>query len=80
MLAAEIALEQGQPQRALDKLRELRARSGHAYGGAAPRGARAAGGAALAEIPPLLDQLVKRKVYDSGAGRTCARDARSASS
>jgi hypothetical protein len=62
MLAAEIALEQGQPQEALGLLQELQG-SGHARRRCASSCARCRR-TAMGEIP-LLEQLVRRKVFDA---------------
>jgi HemY protein len=65
MLAAEIALEQGQPLEALRLLQELRKEAGMHTAALRLelRTLQAAG--RWAEIPALLDQLVKRKVFDA---------------
>ena len=65
MLAAEIALERGQPQEALRLLQELRKEAGMHTAALRLelRTLQAAG--RWAEIPALLDQLVKRKVFDA---------------
>jgi HemY protein len=65
MLAAEIALERGQPLEALRLLQELRKEAGMHTAALRLelRTLQAAG--RWAEIPALLDQLVKRKVFDA---------------
>ncbi len=65
MLAAEIALERGQPLDALRLLQELRMEAGMHTAALRLelRTLQAAG--RWAEIPALLDQLVKRKVFDA---------------
>ncbi len=65
MLSAEIALERGQPLQALKLLRDLRQDAGMHTAALRLelRALQAAG--RWSEIPPLLDQLVKRKVYDA---------------
>jgi len=67
-LAAEIALEQGQPQEALRLLKLLKDEAGMHT--AALRLELHAMQAArrFADIPPLVDQLVKRKVFDAVQG------------
>jgi HemY protein len=68
MLEAELALERGQPADALARLAELRREAGlhTAAQRLELRALKAAG--RPAEIPPLVDQLVKRKVYDPKQG------------
>ena len=65
MLAAEIALERGQPLEALRLLQELRMEAGMHTAALRLelRTLQAAG--RWAEIPALLDQLVRRKVFDA---------------
>lgn len=68
MLEAEMALEQGQPGVALDRLDELRREAG-AHTAAQRLTLRAVGAAGRPEaVPALVDQLVKRKVYDAEQG------------
>ena len=68
MLEADMALEQGQPGAALDRLAELRRDAG-LHTAALRLEVRALTAAGRhAEIPPLVDQLVKRKVYDAEQG------------
>jgi HemY protein len=68
MLEAELALERGQPGEALARLSELRKEAG-LHTAALRLELRALTAAARhAEIPPLIDQLVKRKVYDAAQG------------
>lgn len=68
MLEAEIALEQGQSGVALEKLEALKREAG-AHTAAQRLALRALGAAGRsAEIPPVVDQLVKRKVYDAEQG------------
>ena len=65
MLGAEIALEQGLPQEALRRLQALRKEAG-LHTAALRLELRALQAARRwADIPPLLDQLVKRKVFDA---------------
>ena len=65
MLLAEIALEQGQPQEALRLLQALRKEAGM-HTAALRLELRALQAARRwSDIPPLLDQLVKRKVFDA---------------
>ena len=65
MLAAEIALEHGQPQEALRLLQDLRKEAGMHTAALRLelRALQAAG--RWVEVPALLDQLVKRKVFDA---------------
>src|SRR5438067_12710696 len=66
MLLAESALEQGQPQEALRILRDLRKEAGM-HTAALRLELRALQAAARwSDIPALLEQLVKRKVFDPG--------------
>lgn len=68
MLEADMALEQGQPGVALAKLAELRREAG-LHTAALRLEVRALTAAGRhADIPPLVDQLVKRKVYDVEQG------------
>jgi HemY protein len=68
MLAAEIALERGQPAEALARLAELRREAGlHTAAQRLELRALTAAGRSD-EIPALVDQLVKRKVYDPQQG------------
>jgi HemY protein len=68
MLEAEFALERGQPADALARLAELRREAGlHTAAQRLELRALTAAGRP-AEIPPLVDQLVKRKVYDARQG------------
>ena len=68
MLEAEMALEQGQPGEALGKLAELKREAG-LHTAALRLELRALTAARRsAEIPALVDQLVKRKVYDAAQG------------
>jgi HemY protein len=65
MLSAEIALEHGQPQHALALLAELRKEAGM-HTAALRLELRALQAARRwADVPALLEQLVKRKVFDS---------------
>ena len=68
MLQAEMKLEQGQPQEALGILRTLRKEAGSHTAALRLelRALQAAG--RYAEIPPLVDQLVKRKAYSATEG------------
>ena len=68
MLEAEVALERGQPGEALARLAELRREAGlHTAAQRLELRALTAAGRP-AEIPALVDQLVKRKVYDAKQG------------
>jgi HemY protein len=68
MLEAEIALERGQPAEALARLAEHRREAG-LHTAAQRLELRALNAAGRpAEIPALVDQLVKRKVYDAQQG------------
>ena len=68
MLEAEIALERGQPAEALARLAELRREAGlHTAAQRLELRALTAAGRP-GEIPALVDQLVKRKVYDVEQG------------
>jgi len=68
MLKAETALEQGQPGDALAQLAELKRDAGlHTAALRLELRALTAAGR-QAEIPPLVDQLVKRRVYDAAQG------------
>jgi HemY protein len=68
MLEAELALERGQPAEALSRLAELRREAGlHTAAQRLELRALTAAGRP-AEIPALVDQLVKRKVYDAHQG------------
>jgi HemY protein len=65
MLLAEIALEHGQPQRALDILRELRREAGMHTAALRLELRCLQAARRWTDIAPLLEQLVKRKVFDS---------------
>ena len=68
MLEADMALAQDQPGVALDKLAELRREAG-LHTAALRLEVRALTAARrFTDIPPIVDQLVKRKVYDAGQG------------
>jgi HemY protein len=68
MLEAELALERGQPADALARLAELRREAGlHTAAQRLELRALTAAGRP-AEVPALVDQLVKRKVYDAEQG------------
>jgi HemY protein len=68
MLEADMALAQDQPQVALDKLAQLRREAG-LHTAALRLEVRALTAAKrFADIPPVVDQLVKRKVYDAEQG------------
>ena len=68
MLEAEMANEQGQPGEALAKLDALRREAG-SHTAALRLSLRALASAGRpAEIPAVVDQLVKRKVYDADQG------------
>jgi len=67
-LSAEIALEQGQPQEALRILEALKREAGM-HTAALRLELRATQAARrFADIPPLVDQLVKRGVFDAAQG------------
>lgn len=67
-LSAEIALEQGQPQEAMRLLQSLKAEAGM-HTAALRLELRALQAARrFADIPPLVGQLVKRKVFDEAQG------------
>ncbi len=68
MLLAETALERGQPGEALAQLADLKREAGlHTAALRLELRALTAAGR-HAEIPPLVDQLVKRRVYDAAQG------------
>jgi HemY protein len=68
MLDAELKLEQGQAREALEVLQSLRREAG-SHTAALRLELRALQGAGrYAEIPPLVDQLVKRKAYGATEG------------
>lgn len=68
MLEAELALERGQPAEALARLAELKSEAGlHTAAQRLELRALTAAGR-HGEIPALVDQLVKRKVYDAQQG------------
>ncbi|MEO8304826.1 MAG: heme biosynthesis HemY N-terminal domain-containing protein [Betaproteobacteria bacterium] len=68
MLEAELKLEQGQAREALEVLQSLRREAG-SHTAALRLELRALQGAGrYAEIPPLVDQLVKRKAYGATEG------------
>jgi HemY protein len=68
MLEAELALERGQPAEALARLAELKSEAGlHTAAQRLELRALTAAGR-HGEIPALVDQLVKRKVYDPQQG------------
>jgi HemY protein len=68
MLEADMALAQDQPGVALDKLAELKREAG-LHTAALRLEVRALTAARrFSEIPPIVDQLVKRKVYEPGQG------------
>jgi len=68
MLAAEVALERGRASDALARLAELRREAGlHTAALRLELRALTAAGR-HAEIPPLVEQLVKRKVFDAKQG------------
>ncbi len=64
MLAAEIALEHGQPQEALGLLQELRKEAGMHTAALRLELRTLQAARRWAEIPALLEQLVRRKVFD----------------
>ena len=65
MLLAEIALEHGEPQRSLDILRELRREAGMHTAALRLELRCLQAARRWNDIAPLLEQLVKRKVFDS---------------
>jgi HemY protein len=65
MLAAEIALEHGQPREALRLLQELRKEAGMHTAALRLELRTLQAAQRWAEIPALLEQLVKRKVFDA---------------
>lgn len=65
MLQAEIALEHGEPQRALDILRELRREAGMHTAALRLELRCLQAARRWTDIAPLLEQLVRRKVFDS---------------
>ena len=68
MLTAETALERGQPGEALTQLGELKREAGlHTAALRLELRALTAAGR-QAEIPPLVEQLIKRRVYDAEQG------------
>jgi len=64
MLAAEIALEHGQPQEALGLLQELRKEAGMHTAALRLELRTLQAARRWAEIPALLEQLIRRKVFD----------------
>lgn len=64
MLCAEIALELGQPQRSLEILRELRREAGMHTAALRLELRCLQLARRWTDVPPLLDQLVRRKVFD----------------
>lgn len=69
MLAADLALAQEQPGVALEKLAQLKREAG-LHTAALRLEVRALTAARrFSEIPPIVDQLVKRKVYDATQGQ-----------
>ena len=64
MLLAEIALEQGEPQRSLDILRELRREAGMHTAALRLELRCLQAARRWNDVAPLLEQLVKRKVFD----------------
>ena len=65
MFSAEMALEQGQPQEALRLLQALRQEAGLHTAGLRLELRALQAARRWADIPPLLEQLVRRKVLDS---------------
>ena len=65
MLSAEIALEHGQPQEALRLLQELRKEAGMHTAALRLELRSLQAARRWADIPALLEQLVKRKVFDA---------------
>ena len=65
MLLAEIALEHGEPQRALDILRELRREAGMHTAALRLELRCLQAARRWTDVAPLLEQLVRRKVFDS---------------
>jgi len=68
MLAAEIALERGQASEALTRLAELKGEAGLHTAALRLRLRALTAAGRHAEIPVLVDQLVKRQVYDAEQG------------
>ena len=68
MLEADMALEQGQPGEALDRLAELKRDAGLHTAALRLELRPLTAANRHAEIPALVDQLVKRKVYDPTQG------------
>jgi HemY protein len=64
MLSAEIALENGEPQQALALLAELRKEAGMHTAALRLELRTLQAARRWVDVPPLLDQLVKRKVFD----------------
>lgn len=67
-LSAEIALEQGQPQEALQVLDALRREAGLHTAGLRLELRATQAARRFAAIPPLVEQLVKRGVFDAAQG------------
>jgi HemY protein len=67
-LSAEIALEQGQPQEALRLLQSLKAEAGMHTAALRLELHALQAARRFADIPPLVGQLVKRKVFDEAQG------------
>jgi HemY protein len=67
-LSAEIALEQGQPQEALRLLESLKAEAGMHTAALRLELHSLQAARRFADIPPLVGQLVKRKVFDEAQG------------
>jgi HemY protein len=65
MLLAEIALEHGEPQRALDILRELRREAGMHTAALRLELRCLQAARRWTDVAPLLEQLVRRKVFDT---------------
>jgi len=70
MLEAQLQLERGQPREALSTLQSLKKEAG-SHSAALRLELRALQGAGrYADIPPLVDQLVKRNVYGTAEGKS----------
>ena len=68
MLEAELKLEQGQPREALEVLQSLRKEAGSHTAALRLELRTLQGLGRYADIPPLVDQLVKRKAYGATEG------------
>ena len=68
MLEAELALEQGRPNEALARLAELKQDAGSHTAALRLELRTLTQAGRHAQTPPVIDQLVKRKVYDAAQG------------